>query len=241
MAEKIVVASGKGGVGKSTCAAGIATALGQLGKKVLLCDFDVSLPSLDVIFGVGNEVVYNWGDILLSRCEKEEALMEKDGVFLLCAPKKDEDLTSEKLHEMIKSFDEDFDFILIDAPAGVGKFFEAAVKCADRGIVVSNPEDVCVRSSGVAAERMRSLGISDVRLVINKMITKLSAGKKNLNIDSVIDETKVRLIGVVPFDREIALVSMGKNGFSLKKKPQRSFERIARRIMGEEVRLKFIS
>ncbi|MBQ7580008.1 MAG: P-loop NTPase [Clostridia bacterium] len=240
MAEKIVVASGKGGVGKSTCVVGVATALAQMDKKVLAVDFDVSLPSLDVIFGVENEVVYNWGDILLSRCEKEDAIIAVNGVDLLCAPKKDEGFSQETVAGMIDSFDEGYDYILMDAPAGLGKFFRIASACADRGIVVSNPEDVCVRSAGVAASEMRTLGLSDVRLIINKMITKLSAGKKNLNVDSVIDETMVRLIGVVPFDGEIALVSMGKNGFSLRKKPQRSFERIAERITGKEVRLKFI-
>lgn len=240
MAEKIVVASGKGGVGKSTCVVGVATALAELEKKVLAVDFDVSLPSLDVIFGVEEDVVYNWGDVLLSRCEIDEAIMNVGGVDLLCAPKKDEDFSNKKIKEMLKSLDEKYDYILIDAPAGVGKFFEAAANCADRAIVVSNPEDVCVRSAGVAAGKLRSLGLDDVRLIINKMVTKLSAGKKNLNVDSVIDETKVRLIGVVPFDGDIALVSMENNAFALKKKPQRSFERIARRITGEEVRLKFI-
>lgn len=240
MAEKIVVASGKGGVGKSTCVAGIASALALLDKKALVVDFDVSLPSLDVIFGIEKDVVYNWGDVLLSRCETQDAVMNVNGVDLLCAPKTDEDFSLEKIREMIDSLDEAYDYILMDAPAGLGKFFETAANCADRGIVVSNPEDVCVRSAGVAAAKMRSLGLSDVRLIINKMITKLSAGKKNLNVDSVIDETRVRLIGVVPYDKDIALVSMEENGLSLKKKPQKSFERIAKRITGEEVKLKFI-
>lgn len=240
MAVKIVIASGKGGVGKSTCAVGLATALAQLGKKVLAIDFDVSLPSLDVIFGVQKDVVFNWGDVVFSRCEKENAIISANGVDLLCAPNTDEDFQIESVRQTVNSFDEEYDYILLDAPAGLGKFFEFAVKCSDRGIVVSNPEDVCVRSAGAAAAQMRKLGLSDVRLIINKMITKLSAGKKNLNVDNVIDETKVRLIGVIPYDEKIALVSMEQNGFSLKKKPQKSFERTARRIDGEEVRLKFI-
>lgn len=241
MAQKIAVASGKGGVGKSTCVVALALALKNLGKKVLMIDFDISLPSLDLIFGVSERVVNNWGDILLERCEKGDALIEKDGVSLLCAPQKmHEEFILEKVKSVVLSFDNDFDYILIDSPAGVGTFFEFAVKCADRALVISTPHDVCVRSAAAAAATIRCFGISDVRLIINKMVTKLSAGKKNLNVDAVIDETHVQLIGVVPFDENISLVSMSKNNFSLNKKPQRCFDRIARRICGDDVRLKFL-
>lgn len=241
MAEKIVFASGKGGVGKSTCVVGIALALKDLGKKVLLVDLDVSLSSLDVILGVGESVVNNWGDIILERCNKEKAVIEKDGISLLCAPKKSEDEFSLKnIRKTVGLYEEDFDYILIDSPAGVGKYFEIACRCADRGIVVSNAEDVCVRSAGVAANNMREFGMEDIRLIINKMITKLSVGKKNLNIDSVIDKVCVRLIGVVPYDENIALASMSERNFKLKKKPQKSFSRIARRIDGEDIKLKIL-
>lgn len=241
MAQKIVVASGKGGVGKSTCVVALALAFKNLGKKVLMIDFDVSLPSLDLIFGVADRVVNNWGDIILERCEKDDALIEKDGVSLLCAPQKmNERFSLEKVRDFVLSFDKDFDYILIDSPAGVGTFFEYAVKCADRALIVSTAQDVCVRSAAEAAARIRYFGVGDIRLIINKLVIRLSAGKKNLNIDAVIDETHVQLIGVVPFDENISLVSMTKNEFSLNKKPQRCFDRIARRICGENVRLKFL-
>ena len=239
MAEKIVVASGKGGVGKSTCVVGLAVALCNLNKKVLMVDFDVSLASLDVIFGVSRQVFNNWGDIVLERCSAKEAMIEKNGVSLLSAPRTADDrFSSKKIKEMIASFDKDFDYILIDSPAGIGQFFEIAVKCADRGIVVSNADDVCVRSAGIAAARMRELGLEDIRLIINKMIVKFSLKRKNLNIDNVIDATLVRLIGVIPYNEKIGLISMENRELFLKKEPMKSFERIARRITGEEVELK---
>ena len=224
MAQKIVVASGKGGVGKSTCVVALALAFKNLGKKVLMIDFDISLPSLDELL-----------------VPEDDALIEKDGVSLLCAPQKmNERFSLEKVRDFVLSFDKDFDYILIDSPAGVGTFFEYAVKCADRALIVSTAQDVCVRSAAEAAARIRYFGVGDIRLIINKLVIRLSAGKKNLNIDAVIDETHVQLIGVVPFDENISLVSMTKNEFSLNKKPQRCFDRIARRICGENVRLKFL-
>ena len=239
MAEKIVVASGKGGVGKSTCAAGVAIALGETGKRVLMLDFDIGLGSLDVIFSVREKVVNNWGDIVLERCEKDDALIECGKIKLLPAPTNfDDAFTKENVAKMLAEFDDDYDYIILDAPAGIGKYFSLACECSDRGIVVSNPEDVCVRSAGVAADRMRETGISDVRLIINKLVKKFSVKKKNLNIDSVIDETSVRLIGVVPFDEDIGLISMENNLFRIKSKPQRSFERIARRVCGEDIQIK---
>lgn len=239
MAEIIAVASGKGGVGKSTCVAGIACGLKNRGKRVLALDLDVGLRSLDIIFGVREKVVNNWGDIILSRCEADNAFTDCDGIKLLSAPMEFEnEFTPEKLSEVLSQWDEDFDFILLDAPAGIGKYFSLACNCAKRGIVVSNPEDVCVRSACVAAEKMRDAGIDDVRLIINKFIRKFTLKKKHLNIDGVIDETAVQLLGIVEFDDNISLVSMENKSFNLKSKPQRSFDRIAGRLCGEKIPLK---
>lgn len=239
MAEKIVIASGKGGVGKSTCAAGIGIALKEKGKKVLLVDFDIGLSSLDLILNVGEKVVNHWGDVILENCEKDRALIDVDGLYLLPAPKSGEkEYTVQNIKAVIKSYDEDFDYILIDSPAGIGKYFSASCICADRGIVVSNSEDICVRSASIAANRMRENGVEDVRLIINKLNKKFSIKKKNLNIDNVIDGTSVRLIGAVPLDKDISLLSMEKNMFRLKSKPQHAFVRIASRICGEDIDLK---
>ena len=238
MAEIIVIASGKGGVGKSTVTVGLSHALKRLDKKVLAIDFDIGLRSLDLLFGVREKVLYNWGDLVMERCQKADALIDADGVNVIPAPfSGDEKYEEPDVLKTVELFDEDYDYILIDAPAGISSGFHLACFCADRALVVSTPDDVCVRSVNIAANKIVEMGISDVRLVINKFVVKYSLKKKFLNIDDVIDHTEVRLIGIVPFDKKIGFASM--NAFSLAKRTQsvKAFDRIASRIIGKEIPL----
>ncbi len=239
MAKKIVIASGKGGVGKSTVTAGLSRALESEGKKVLAMDFDIGLRSLDLLFGVREQVVRNWGDIVLGNCEKEHAVIHVGGIDFISAPLYyDETFTPEKIKEMIMAFDKDYDVIFIDAPAGIAAGFALACAGADSALVVSTPDDVCVRSVEITARNIASHGVKEIRLVINRFIKKLSAKKKFLNIDQVIDLTTVQLIGVIPYDAKIGFSSMEKSTFNFRASSQKSFSRIARRILGENVPLK---
>ncbi len=238
MAKKIVIASGKGGVGKSTVTAGLARALENEGKRVLALDFDIALRSLDLLFGVRDKVVKNWGDIVLGNCEKESAIIRVGAIDFISAPLNfSEEFTAEKVKKMIDSFDEKYDVIFIDAPAGISEGFRLASAGADSALVVSTPDDVCVRSVEICSQYLSRLGINDVRLVINRFIKKLSAKRKFLNIDEVIDLTTVQLIGVIPYDAKIGFSSMQKSTFNFKASSQKSFGRIARRIIGENVPL----
>lgn len=239
MAVKIVVASGKGGVGKSTVTAGLSRALENEGKKVLALDFDIALRSLDLLFGVRKLVVKNWGDIILGDCDKEQAIIHIGNIDFISAPLKfNEEFCAEKVKEMISSFDEDYDFIFIDAPAGISEGFCLACAGAEHAIVVSTPDDVCVRSVEIASRQVSNQGINDIRLIINRYKKKLSAKRKFLNVDEVIDMTTVQLIGVIPYDEKIGFSSMEKSGFSFKSSSQKSFGRIAKRFLGEDVPLK---
>ncbi len=239
MAKKIVIASGKGGVGKSTVTAGLSRALENEGKRVLAMDFDIGLRSLDLLFGVREIVVKNWGDIILGNCEKEHAILHVGNIDFISAPLHYSELfTPEKVKEMMKAFDEIYDVIFIDAPAGIGESFRLACAGADCAVVVSTPDDVCVRSVEITAQQIASHGINDIRLVINRFIKKLSAKRKFLNVDQVIDLTTVQLIGVIPYDAKIGFSSMQTSTFNFKASSQKSFSRIARRIMGENVPLK---
>ncbi|MBP3329581.1 MAG: P-loop NTPase [Clostridia bacterium] len=239
MAKKIVIASGKGGVGKSTVTAGLSRALENEGKKVLAIDFDIGLRSLDLLFGVREQVVKNWGDVLLGNCEKEHAIIHVGNIDFISAPLNfNEEFTQEKVREMIGKYDEDYDIIFFDAPAGISAGFSLACVAADSALVVSTPDDVCVRSVEITAQKISSFGINDIRLVINRFIRKLSAKRKFLNVDEVIDLTSVQLIGVIPYDAKIGFSSMQTSSFNFKASSQKSFGRIAKRILGENVPLK---
>ncbi|MBE6783186.1 MAG: hypothetical protein E7536_04170 [Ruminococcaceae bacterium] len=239
MAKKIVIASGKGGVGKSTVAAGLSRAFENEGKKVLAIDFDIGLRSLDLLFGVREQVVKNWGDVLLENCEKDHAIIHVGNIDFISAPLNfSEEFTSEKVKEMVEKYESDYDIILFDAPAGISAGFVLACAGANSAIVVSTPDDVCVRSVEITAQKIVSLGINDIRLVINRFIKKLSAKRKFLNVDEVIDSTFVQLIGVIPYDAKIGFSSMQSSSFNLKASSQKSFGRIAKRILGENVPLK---
>lgn len=236
MAEKIVVASGKGGVGKTSITVGVGKALHAMGKKVLIIDCDI-LRSVDLLTGVTEKLLYDWGDVIFGRCSAEEAVYESADVSVVTCPPSYDGVTESKMKKLIAEYDEKFDIILIDAPAGIDRGLTVSCAAADRGIVVSTPDLVCVRSACTAAMQMNKLGIEDVRLVINRVMKKDIRKGRLLNVDSVIDSTQVQLIGVVPEDAKIRLGSMGK---SVYKKGQVSYvplSNIARRICGEYIAL----
>lgn len=235
MAEKIVIASGKGGVGKTSLTVGFGKALCAMGFKVLLVDCD-SLRSIDLLVGVTENLVYDWGDVIAG-ADKEDALYTNEELTVLTCPEDYGETTQAQMKELISLYDEDFDYILIDAPAGVDRGLSLAAAGADRAIVVSTPDLVCVRSACIAARKITKMDIDDVRLVINKVNRKDVLKGRLLNIDAVIDSTEVQLIGVVPEDPRIKLGSMG---MSIYKKNQISFDalnNIARRITGDYVPL----
>lgn len=231
MAEKIVVTSGKGGVGKSSCTVAIGKTLADKGFRVLLVDTDIALRTLDVLLSVSDRVVFDWGDIIYERCSAEKAILKCEKLDLLTCPLRfEENYTLAAFKNVILKYNGDYDFIIIDSPAGVDSGFEIASCSSDRAIVVSTSDRVCVRSAAVAAQRLYDMGIEDVRLIINRFSKKPVRNKKLLNIDSVIDTTSVQLIGVVPEDENIGY------GIIMKKKNQISYQpfvRITNRILGK--------
>ncbi len=240
MAQKIVIASGKGGVGKSTVSAGLCCALKAREKNVLAIDFDIGLRSLDLLFGLSESVVNTWGDIVLGNCEAERAVLTAaNGVDVIASPLyMNDNFNEDSVADAVRKFDGMYDYIIIDAPAGISKGFSLACSAADRGIVVATPDEVCTRSVGIAADVMNDNGVEDVRLIINKFVKKFSIKRKFLNIDDIIDNTSVQLIGVVPYDSEIGFSAMEKVGIDRKFSSKKSFDRIARRITGEDIPLK---
>lgn len=238
MTKKIAIASGKGGVGKSSLTVGIGKALAARGKRVLLVDCDC-LKSIDLLTGVTEFLLYNWGDVIKQRCDSESALYSAGDVSVVTCPDSYEDITPEQMKELIKKYEGSFDYILLDSPAGIDKGLALACSVADRGLVVSTPDLVCVRSACIAAREMAKHAVEDTRLIINRVKKRDITKGRLLNVDSVIDSTEIQLIGVVPEDAKIRLGSMGQGIYKKGQVSFKAFQNIAARLEGESVPLKF--
>lgn len=239
MARNIVIASGKGGVGKSSVTKGISVSLAKLGFRVLAIDCDIGLRCLDILFDSGSQCVFDWGDIVCDACGPFKAIASSRGVDILAAPSSVlPEFTPLAVRNMVKKFDGDYDYIIIDAPAGIGTAFMLASSMADEGIIVSTPDPVCVRAAEKAGEELKRQGIGEIRLIINKFNRGAVENNFLMNIDDTIDSTGVRLLGIVPEDMEIPFnYTSGKN-LSAKSPASKAFARIAKRISGENVPLK---
>lgn len=241
MAKIFTVASGKGGVGKSTFCANIALSLCEKGKTVLLIDGDAGLRSLDLLLGVDEMVLYDWMDILRDRCEPAKALLfYNERLQLLPAPiEYPVDLNIEDFKEIIEIYKTQYDFIFIDAPAGTGELTKLYAQCADSCIAVATPDSVSARSVCIAGEELIKLGIKEenLRLIINRFDKKAVKRGKLLNIDEVIDRTYLRLLGVVPEERDLMYASVSEGALSTYSEAKMAFNNIAERILGKEIPL----
>lgn len=241
MAKIFTVLSGKGGVGKSTFCVNIAFALCEKGKKVLLIDGDAGLRSLDLLLGVDEMVLYDWADILNERCDSSKArLFYDDNLQLLPAPiEYPEDLTKEDFESIINSYREEYDYIFIDSPAGVGDLTSIYTQCAQECIFVATADSVSARSVYIASEELIKNGIKEekMRLVINRFDKKAVKQGKLLNIDDMIDRTYLRLLGIVPEDRNLMYASVTEKALSEYSDTKIAFKNIADRISGKEIPL----
>lgn len=238
MAKKIVVASGKGGVGKSTFTVGLAKALVAMGNKVLIIDCD-RLRSIDLLLGVTAELVYDFGDVIKKNCEPEAAVYENKGVGVVSCPLSYEGIDGDDMKALVEYYNYDYNFIFLDAPAGIDRGLELAAAGADNGIVVSTPDLVCVRSACTAARELEKMGVSENRLIINRANKKDITRGRLLNVDKVIDSTMVQLIGVVPEDAKLRLGSMGGEIYKRGQLSRTAFSNIAKRMCGQYIALDF--
>lgn len=239
MARVICVLSGKGGVGKSTFCANIGRALSK-NKKVLLIDGDVSFRSLDILLGLDSMVVFDWADVIFERCAKEKArLFASDNLHLLASPVSlSDELNTDIFCRLISEYGELYDFIIIDAPAGFGKFAEVYANTADEIIVIATPDDISLRAAYTVGERLIEMGIDEnkMRLVLNKADFRSMKKGRQKNLDDAVDKTYLRLLGVIPTDNSL-IFAVDSDNFQLSGQTQTAFSHIAQRILGKDVKL----
>lgn len=242
MGTSIVVTSGKGGVGKTTTTANIGTALALSGKKVVMVDADTGLRNLDLHLGLENRIVYNLVDVVEGTCRLKQALIKDkrfDSLFLLPTAQT-KDKTAVNPNQMQKIIDElkkEFDFIVIDCPAGIEQGFENAVAGADMAIVVTTPEVSAVRDADRIIGKLESKGFDDHQLVVNRIRFEMTKKGEMLNIDDMTDILAIKLLGIVPDDEKI-VISTNKGEPAVldnDSKAGQAYRNIAKRLLGEEV------
>lgn len=240
-----LIASGKGGVGKTTVTANIAACLDKLNKKVLLIDADLRLKNLDLVLGLQNETIFDIQDIFLERVSVEKVLLTHpihNNLFFIPGPLK---LTSDVgelfsfIINLAISQSRNYDFILIDCPSGIGASLEKMATDIVKMIIIATPDLPSVRDAEKTAELAYAKSVSDIMLIINRVRPNLI--KKGLapNIDTIIDHTSVRLLGLIPEDMRIIIkANEGVLVSDLKKsRAKTAFLNIAARLCGNEVDL----
>ena len=241
MGEVIVITSGKGGVGKTTTTANIGIGLSRLGKKVMVIDTDLGLRNLDVVLGLENRIVYNIVDVIEGSCRLKQALI-KDKRFpelylIPSAQTKDKTSVSpEQMKKLIDDIRDDFDFILLDCPAGIEQGFQNAIAGADRAIVVTTPEVSAIRDADRILGLLEASGIRKNELLINRLRIDMVKRGDMMSVEDVTEILAVDLLGVIPDDEQVVIATnqgepvVGEDGLA-----GSSYMNICRRLLGEEI------
>ena len=241
MGEVIVITSGKGGVGKTTTTANIGTGLAKLNKKVVLIDTDIGLRNLDVVMGLENRIVYNIVDVIEENCKLRQALIKDkryDTLFLLpAAQTRDKtSVTPEQMKKLTAELKEEFDYIILDCPAGIEQGFLNAIAGADRAIVVTTPEVSAVRDADRIIGLLEANEIGKTQLIVNRLRPDLIKRGDMMSADDVVEILAVELIGQVPDDENIVIATnngeplVGDNSLA-----GQAYMNICRRVTGENV------
>ncbi|WP_160687271.1 septum site-determining protein MinD [Clostridium sp. C2-6-12] len=244
MGVSIVITSGKGGVGKTTTTANIGTALASIGKKVVVIDGDTGLRNLDVLLGLENRIVYTIIDVIEGRCRLKQGLIKDKRLPNLCllptAQTKDkDDIRSQDMLKIVNELKEEFDYVLIDSPAGIEQGFENAVVGADKAIIVVNPEITSVRDADRVIGKLDAKGLEDHSVIINRLNYEMTKNGDMLDVADIIETLSIELLGVVPDDKNVTVSTNKGEPIVLEEGAYagQAFRNIARRITGEEVPL----
>jgi septum site-determining protein MinD len=236
------ITSGKGGVGKTTATANLGVALALMGKRVVAIDADIGLRNLDVVMGLENRIVYDLVDVVEGRCRLRQALIRDkrlETLFLLPAAQT-RDKTAINPSDMVRLCDQlrpDFDFMLVDSPAGIEQGYRNAIAPADLALVVTNPEISAVRDADRIIGLIEADGKGPAQLIINRLNPNLVQRGDMLDTADVVEILAIKLIGIVPEDQEILISTNRGQPVALDGRSQAglAFQNIARRLLGQDV------
>lgn len=241
MSEVIVVTSGKGGVGKTTTSANIGTGLAAMGKRVVLIDTDIGLRNLDVVMGLENRIVYNLVDVVEGKCRIKQALIKDKrlpSLYLMpSAQTKDKTAVSpEQMVRMINQLREQFDYIILDCPAGIEQGFKNAIAGADRALVVTTPEVSAIRDADRIIGLLEANDFSKIDLIINRLRYDMVKRGDMMSAADVVDILAISLIGIVPDDENVVVATnQGEPLVGNSTMAGKAYQNICYRVMGKEV------
>ena len=244
MGEAIVITSGKGGVGKTTTSANVGTALALQGKRVCLVDTDIGLRNLDVVMGLENRIIYDLVDVIEGRCKPHQALIndKRFECLKLLPAAQTSDKTAvkpEQMKKLITELKQDYDYIIIDCPAGIEQGYQNAVAGADKAIVVTTPEISSVRDADRIIGLLEKEDIEPPRLIVNRIRNHMVKNGEMLDVEEIVSILAIDIIGIVADDDSVIRASNSGEPIALDptSKASISYRNIARRILGESVPL----
>ncbi len=243
MSRIIVITSGKGGVGKTTITANLGSAIARLGYKIALVDADFGLRNLDLLLGLEQRVVYTAIDVLEGQCPIEKALVkdkrQPNLVLLPAAQNRTKDaINPDQMKQLIEQLDKQFDYILIDSPAGIEMGFRNAIIPAKEAIIVTTPEMAAVRDADRVVGLLESEEIKKINLIVNRVRPEMIQLNQMISVEDIVDLLVIPLIGIVPDDERIIVSTNRGEPLVLEEPPSvpaMAFNNIARRLDGKEI------
>lgn len=237
MGELIAVLSGKGGTGKTSVCAGVASALALMGERVLCVDCDVGLRNLDISLGLSQAGALSFLDVSQGGYSLSRAFRHPDfdELHFLTAPMNcpAAQIDPDAFCAMLQKARRRFDYVFLDAPAGVDAGFRLAAQFADRILLVTGPDPAAIRDAGRAGELLEQMGKEQVRLIVNR-ISKKMAGAMALTVDDIMDQAGLPLLGIVPEDANVTLAAAFSRPlvFQTRRGAAAACKRIAKRMQG---------
>jgi septum site-determining protein MinD len=239
--KTIVVTSGKGGVGKTTTVANLGTTLAKKKYSVVMIDTDIGLRNLDVVMGLENRIVYNLVDIIEGKCRKEQAMIRDrkiPNLFMIPAAQTREknSINPEQMKELCDTLAAEFDYVLIDCPAGIEQGFKNAIAGAETALVVTTPEVSAIRDADRVIGLLEAAMVKHISLIINRLNAKMVKKGDMMSTEDIISLLSIPLLGVVPESDEV-VVSTNRGVPLVNDKSSKAgaaFRRMAARLNGEE-------
>lgn len=241
MAERIVALSGKGGTGKTALCAGVASALAEAGKKVLCIDCDVGLRNLDLFLGMSQAGALSFVEVSQGSYSLEQAARHPayPTLSFLTAPvQQDTPIDPVAFGRFLEQADSQFDYVLLDAPSGLGSVFALAVEYANRAMLVTAADPAAMRDAGRTGQLLELMGLKQVRLVFNR-VERRTLHSLGLTLDDMMDQIGLPLLGAVPEDSAVTLCAARDQALLTQQKrgAARVLRNIALRIQGQSVPL----